>query len=101
MKLLIYAYRDWSFENIKPILKYFDYKRWWVESDVHVNFADYDLIITCEPHIQGWRSVWKEIKNKYKVLAMQQSLFWNDIKNPNSAWFFDKFMVWGQLQREV
>ena len=98
INLLIYAYRDWSFENIAPVLQDFKWNRWWAEKPgLPPDFASYDAIITCEPHIEGWRQTYPLISGRHKILALQQGLFWSDEYNPNAVWLFDKMMVWGQM----
>ena len=97
LKVLVYAYRDWSFANIQPVLDQFEWIRWCDEQGPPPNFDDFDLIITCEPHIEGWVKWYPELRKKHKVLAMQQGLYWSDSLNPHAQWSFNKIMVWGTL----
>lgn len=101
MRLLIYAYRDWSFWNIEPVLKYFEYDRWWLEKGGEPNWNEYDLILSCEPHIEGWREVYSKLAGQHKILGLQHSLYWSERVNPNASWLFDKFLMYGEQQKEV
>lgn len=98
MKILVYAKRDWSFMNIEPVLEGLDYRRWDVTAR-HLLFEEdyFDLVITCEPMMEEWIMIYRDIQGKVPVLAMQQSLYWNDKPNPRAAWHFDKIMTYGEL----
>lgn len=98
-KALIYAYRDWSFENLKPALDGLDYDRYWFERG-DIDISKYSVIVTCEPHIEGWRKFYPKVFNKLPILALQQGLYWAKEGNPNATWRFDKYMVWGEQMRE-
>ena len=101
LNILVYAYRDWSFANIAPALKEFRYTRWWDEQGPPPDFDQFDLIITCEPHIKGWHKWYKSLAGKHKILAMQQGLYWSDQINSSAVWLFDKMMVWGPMMYDV
>lgn len=101
MKILVYAYRDWSFLNIEPALKGFEYVRWWEESGWRPLFSEYDLIITCEPHIDGWKNTFPKVRGKVPVLAMQQNIYWTDVVNPKASWMFDRYLIYGKMHRDM
>ncbi len=85
-------------------MKELNYKRWWFESNEEIDLSDFSFVITCEPHIEGWRKIYPLLKNKISILAMQQSLFWTDERNESAkrdSWLFDHILVWGQMQKDM
>jgi len=101
MKILVYAYRDWSFLNVEPALRGFEYIRWYEELGWRPCFSDYDLILTCEPHIDGWMNTFPKVRGKVPILAMQQNIYWSDTVNPKASWMFDKYLVYGKMHRDM
>lgn len=99
-KILIYALRDWSFANIEPALKGFEYDRWHANMYRELNINKYTLVITCEPHEKGWKETYNHIKGIKPILGLQQGLYWTDKPNPKAFYPCDKFMVWGQQMAE-
>jgi len=103
IRVLVYAYRDWSFLNLAPVLDspQVEATRWWREQGPMPDVGQFDVVVTCEPHIAGWRRTWPEVMGKLPVLAMQQSLYYDREVNPNAAWPFERFMLWGRQQYDV
>lgn len=100
MRILVYAEKDWSYNNFRPVRltdPTHHYIRWFLP---RLPSFPFDLALTCEPNIESWRKLYPQIKGRVPILALQQGMYWTDTPAAKAEWLFDKIMVWGQQMRE-
>jgi hypothetical protein len=100
--VLVFALRDWSYENILPVIKElseFNFKRIYTSHDQNLLqlIPTTDLFITCEPFSADWYQMFSNIRtlSKKTIIALQQSPYYTET-NKEGTFNFDVIFTWGR-----